>query len=47
MRRALLCLLLLAAAPAPRSGYDDASPAIRAVQDDDTANPAMLAVALF
>ena len=45
MRRALLCLLLLAAAPAPRSGYDDASPAIRAMQDDDTANPAMLAVA--
>lgn len=45
MKRALLCLMLLAAAPAPRSGYDDASPTIRAMQDDDTSNPAMLAVA--
>lgn len=45
MKRAALCLLLLAAAPAPRSGYEDASPAIRAMQDDDVANPAMLAVA--
>ena len=38
----LCLLLLLAAAPAPRSGYDDASPAVQAMQDDDTANPAML-----
>jgi sulfur-oxidizing protein SoxA len=30
------------AAPAPHSGYDDASPAVQAMQDDDTANPAML-----
>lgn len=45
MRRALLALLLLGAAPAPRSGYEDASPAVRAMQDDDTSNPAMLAVA--
>jgi sulfur-oxidizing protein SoxA len=29
-------------APAPRSGYDDAAPDIRAMQDDDTANPAFL-----
>ncbi len=42
MRRAVLCLLLLAAAPAPRSGHDDASPEVQAMQDDDTANPAML-----
>ncbi len=51
MRRALLCLLLLAAGPAPaptrghdalRSGHQDASPEVQAMQDDDTANPAML-----
>lgn len=49
--RNLLPLVLLAAAAASaaeppahtnRSGYDDASPEIRAMQDDDTANPAML-----
>ncbi len=41
-----LGLLILAAAPgAPRSGYDDASTAVRAMQDDDGANPAMLWVA--
>ena len=38
-------LLLLLAAAAPHSGYDDASPAVRAMQDDDAANPAMLSVA--
>lgn len=37
----LLALLLMAAA-APHSGRDDASPAVRAMQDDDAANPAML-----
>ena len=44
VKAAGLGLLLLAAAPpsAPRSGYDDASPAVRAMQDDDDANPAML-----
>ena len=38
-------LLVRAAGPVaaePRSGYDDASPAVRAMQDDDAANPAML-----
>lgn len=46
VKAAGLGLLLLAAAPgAPRSGYDDASPAVRAMQDDDGANPAMLWVA--
>lgn len=42
-----LALLLLAASPpgTPRSGYDDASPAVRVMQDDDGANPAMLWVA--
>jgi sulfur-oxidizing protein SoxA len=50
-RLPLLLLLLAAAAPpgvpadAPRSGYDDASPAVQAMQDDDGANPAMLWVA--
>jgi sulfur-oxidizing protein SoxA len=38
-------MLLLLVAAAPRSGYDDASPAVRAMQDDDMANPAMLSVA--
>lgn len=37
-----LALLLLGAAPAPHSGYQDASPEVRAMQDDDIANPAML-----
>ncbi len=30
------------AAPPPRSGYTDASPATRAMQDDDSVNPAFL-----
>lgn len=38
----LLPGLLLLGAAGPRSGYDDASPAVRAMQDDDAANPAML-----
>lgn len=42
MKRAWLCLLLLAAAPAPRSGHDDASAEVQAMQNDDTMNPAML-----
>ena len=44
MRRAALlaAALLAAAAGARRSGYDDASPAVQAMQDDDSANPAML-----
>lgn len=40
-------LLLLLAVPAqaqPRSGYADAGPTVRAMQDDDTANPAFFAV---
>jgi sulfur-oxidizing protein SoxA len=44
MRRlaaALLCLATPAIA-APRSGYDDASPATQAMQDDDSANPGFL-----
>ncbi len=43
--RALLFLLLLsgaATAQERRSGYDDAGPQVRAMQDDDTANPAFL-----
>ena len=40
-RLALLGLLLLTAA-APHSGYQDASPPIRAMQDDDAANPGFL-----
>ena len=44
-RSALLLALLaapaLAAAP-PRSGYEDASPPVRAMQDDDAANPGFL-----
>lgn len=35
-------VVIAAAAPAPRSGYTDASPATRAMQDDDTVNPAFL-----
>lgn len=43
MKRALLlAAALLLGAAAPRSGYDDATEAVRAMQDDDDANPAML-----
>ncbi len=45
MRLAALLLVLLAAGVAAqerRSGYDDAGPQVRAMQDDDTANPAFL-----
>jgi len=35
-------LLLLLCGAAPHSGYDDASPAVRAMQDDDNQNPALL-----
>lgn len=46
MKAAVVCLLLLAvvapSAQAQRSGYDDASPSVRAMQDDDFANPGML-----
>jgi sulfur-oxidizing protein SoxA len=35
-------VVLAAAAPVPRSGYTDASPATRSMQDDDSANPAFL-----
>jgi sulfur-oxidizing protein SoxA len=49
MTRCLLLLMLLAAAVVPeapgaakRSGYDDAGPAVRAMQDDDTVNPGFL-----
>lgn len=38
----LLCLAAAASEAAPRSGYDDASPTTRAMQDDDTANPGFL-----
>ena len=38
----LAAALLLATAAERRSGRDDASPAIQAMQDDDSANPAML-----
>ncbi len=38
----LLAAAVLSMAAAPRSGRDDASPAVQAMQDDDTANPAML-----
>ena len=44
-RRLLLafcCLGLLGAAEEKRSGYDDAGPQVRAMQDDDLANPAFL-----
>ena len=39
---ALLALLTLGAGEERRSGYDDASPETRAMQDDDAANPAFL-----
>ncbi|GAC1342513.1 MAG: sulfur oxidation c-type cytochrome SoxA [Acetobacteraceae bacterium] len=44
IRGLALALLLVTGAHAetPRSGYRDASPAIRAMQDDDAANPAFL-----
>jgi sulfur-oxidizing protein SoxA len=43
----ILLLLLLLAMPAqaqPRSGYADSGPTVRAMQDDDSANPAFFAV---
>ena len=42
---ALVALLSGAALAAPRSGYQDASAPVRAMQDDDAANPAFLWVA--
>ncbi len=39
---ALLTVVVMAGASVPRSGYTDASPATRAIQDDDSANPAFL-----
>ncbi len=42
MIRLLLALLLASPALAQRSGYDDASPETRAMQDDDSANPGFL-----
>ena len=42
MIRLLLALLLATPAWAQRSGYDDASPETRAMQDDDSANPGFL-----
>ena len=39
---AFCCLTLLGAAEEKRSGYDDAGPQVRAMQDDDLANPAFL-----
>ncbi len=39
---AALLLVVAAAAPAQRSGFDDLSPALQAMQRDDTQNPAML-----
>lgn len=39
--RAVLPVLLLLGA-APRSGHDDASPAVQAMQDDDAENPGLL-----
>lgn len=38
----LLAAALVLCAAGKHSGYDDATPAVRAMQDDDTANPAML-----
>jgi len=38
----LLLVVLTFPAQAQRSGYDDASPAVRAMQDDDFANPGLL-----
>ena len=42
MIRLLLALLLASPALAQRSGYEDASPETRAMQDDDSANPGFL-----
>ena len=42
MRPGLPALALLLMAAAPHSGRDDASPDVRAMQDDDAENPAML-----
>ncbi len=42
MRRFAVALLLLVAAAPARSGHEDASPAVQAMQDDDAENPAML-----
>lgn len=45
MKRVLLAVLLAcpsAAGAQARSGYQDASPTVRAMQDDDAANPAFL-----
>ena len=41
-RLMLLAVVLLTGGAAPRSGYQDASPPIRAMQDDDAANPGFL-----
>lgn len=41
-RLALLALLALPAAAETRSGYTDATPETRAIQDDDTTNPGFL-----
>jgi len=38
----LLALLAAAAEAAPHSGYEDASPPVRAMQDDDAENPGFL-----
>lgn len=43
MKRALLvAAALLCAAADKHSGYDDATPSVQSMQDDDTANPGML-----
>ncbi len=42
MKHLLPLLLFCLVAAAPRSGYDDASPETRAMQDDDNANPGFL-----
>ena len=41
-RAVLLVAVLLLAGAAPRSGHDDASPAVQTMQDDDAENPGML-----
>jgi sulfur-oxidizing protein SoxA len=41
-RALLICIAAAPVLAAPHSGYDDATPAIRAMQDDDTANPGFL-----
>ncbi|HEY0420543.1 MAG TPA: sulfur oxidation c-type cytochrome SoxA [Acetobacteraceae bacterium] len=48
MRHASTLLILFLTLPVqaqPRSGHDDATPAVQAMQDDDTANPAFLWIA--